>query len=717
MAKRIQSFFLEEWLRNSIISSSKKNDSVIASSPSSAQTIIKAWAELREVLLHQSFLTHHLEALKLLVNFQASIYVADPQARILLLILSSDKISLPQESYPLFIRLLYVWVRKSRQNSELVDSAIDIIARLLSQRTSYEGSSVLLCDGVLLLGALSFQTPASDQSKSLCYELISKLLEEEHGLIFMSDELATNALAGISYALSSSMPIYFKRILGILFRDLCYCIQWSGLSVNRSGSSGFMDLKNSAEEHIDIVARTLFFQTRDSDYVATSNIPLQCFALALARSGSISFRAPLLLSLAFALLVEVFPLKRLYNKVLYAPGENLMSTVYEEVEHHLNGVIFKEAGSITGVCCNLYALADEGTRDSVEEQIWTYCQEVYSWHRQARLILAGTGDELNGKIEKIVESAFLMVVVFALGVTKHRLDAGVNLESKSEISVRILISFSCMEYFRRVRLSEYMDTIRAVIVYVQENTSSCSAFVKSLPSYDDLVFHRGSSRFNGYIWSGDDVQTARVLFYMRVVSTFLDKLPSSVFKAAVAPTMFLYMGHPNAKVARYAHTVFAAFVSSGKDYSSQDEERALLKEQLGYHYLKRSLESYPGITPFEGLASGVSAMVRCLPAGSPTLFYCVHSLVEKARSLPVETDPFKKAFDLLLRLLSLTDVQVLPSLMKLMAELIVQLPVPCRNTVLNQLYRQIAESDDVVRKPSLVSWVQSLSYLCSCGAR
>lgn len=51
--------------------------------------------------------------------------------------------------------------------------------------------------------------------------------------------------------------------------------------------------------------------------------------------------------------------------------------------------------------------------------------------------------------------------------------------------------------------------------------------------------------------------------------------------------------------------------------------------------------------------------------------------------------------------------------MKLLAQLIVQLPLNGQNVLLNQLYRQIAESDDVIRKPALVSWVQSLSYLCS----
>ncbi|XP_076918268.1 uncharacterized protein LOC143578643 [Bidens hawaiensis] len=123
------------------------------------------------------------------------------------------------------------------------------------------------------------------------------------------------------------------------------------------------------------------------------------------------------------------------------------------------------------------------------------------------------------------------------------------------------------------------------------------------------------------------------------------------------------------------------------------------------------------------MASGVAALVRYLPAGSPSTFYCVHSLVEKASSLCSEwkelndeLEPCKKLLDLLPRLLSLVDIQVLPSLMKLLAQLVVQLPEDGQNMVLNDLYAQVSDSDDVTRKPALVSWVQSLSYLLSQAA-
>lgn len=79
------------------------------------------------------------------------------------------------------------------------------------------------------------------------------------------------------------------------------------------------------------------------------------------------------------------------------------------------------------------------------------------------------------------------------------------------------------------------------------------------------------------------------------------------------------------------------------------------------------------MTPFDGLASGVAALVRHLPAGSPAVLFCIHSLVVKAkdlcdtamvrdkslwRSWEESTEPCKKTLDLLLRLIFLVDIQV-----------------------------------------------------------
>lgn len=50
------------------------------------------------------------------------------------------------------------------------------------------------------------------------------------------------------------------------------------------------------------------------------------------------------------------------------------------------------------------------------------------------------------------------------------------------------------------------------------------------------------------------------------------------------------MGHPTRKVARASHSVFVAFISSGKD--PNHDERVTLKEQLVFYYMRRSLEVF-----------------------------------------------------------------------------------------------------------------------------
>ncbi|KAH9649690.1 Obscurin-like protein [Citrus sinensis] len=177
-----------------------------------------------------------------------------------------------------------------------------------------------------------------------------------------------------------------------------------------------------------------------------------------------------------------------------------------------------------------------------------------------------------------------------------------------------------------MRLSEYMDTIRGVVVSVQENESACVSFVESMPSYADLRNWQDFSVLQKmeYIWYKDEVQTARILFYLQVIPTCIERVTAPIFR-----------------------------------------------------------QEYPGTTPFKGMASKVMALVRHLLAGSPAIFYCINNLV------------------------------VLSNLMKLLAQLIMKLPKDGQNLVLNELFSLVAESDDVTCKPTLVSWLQSLSYLCS----
>ncbi|KAI3501190.1 hypothetical protein L1887_29052 [Cichorium endivia] len=762
MAKQSQTFFLEEWLKTNsgIISNTNSTNST----PQSARSIIQAWTDLRESLQQKSFTQHHHQSLQTLLNSGIALYVADPQVKLILSILSAPYLSLPSESYPLFLRLLYIWIRKSSKPSPvLINSSTNTLFQLFSSQSVTNKSALFFTEGLLLLGAFSFVPSISEDTRTQCLDLFCKILEEEYKLVSLFDDLVPSVLAGIGYALSSCGSIHFIRILDSLFGIwnkeggpcgsvphglmvlhlvewvLYNCIQshekinifsreileahkteYASFSVvmgaagalrasNRSISSGLMQLRSSAEKRLEIISRN---EPKDS-------VLLQCISLALARSGDVFTRDSLLLCLTSAILTEIFPLKRFYAKILgvYVNSSNIR---IHEVKEHLNSVIFKEAGVITGVFCKQYAQANEGSKTKVENLIWDFCQDVYMSHRQVALMLQGKDDQLIQDLEKIAESAFLMVVFFALAVTKQKLVPNVHKEIQLDISVKILVSFSCLEFFRRMRLSEYMDTIRAVAGSVQEDETACVSFVESIPSYGDLTKVHVSSNKMEFTWCKDEMQTSRILFYLRVIPTCAEYIPASVFRKTVAPILFLYMGHPNGKVTRASHSTFVAFISSGKD---SDDERVSLKEQLVYYYMQRSLEGYPGVTPFEGMASGVAALVRYLPAGSPCIFYCVNCLVEKATSLCSQVDSWndshdeleacKKLLDLLLRLLSLVDIQVLPSLMKLLAQVVVELPEDGQNMVLNDLYAQVADSDDVTRKPALVSWVQSLSYLSS----
>ncbi|MED6112037.1 hypothetical protein PIB30_058015 [Stylosanthes scabra] len=500
-------------------------------------------------------------------------------------------------------------------------------------------------------------------------------------------------------------------------------------AANRSASSGVKldivsQMRTSAVVYMealvsDLVSQELRFKKLRND--SKNSLLLQCVSLALVRTGSFSSNSAFFVCLALALLTEMFPLPQLYESVFSSGTLKL-----NEVKEHVDSILFKEAGVITGIFCNQYLSADEENKNIVENVLWQYCQDVYFGYRQVALLLKAKAHELLELLEKIAESAFLMVVVFALAVTKHKLNSKFSQEMQMEVSLKILVSFSCMEYFRHVRLPEYMETIRKVVATVNKNEHACTCFVNSMPSYSDLT--NSPDQKTKYLWSKDEVQTARVLFYLRVIPTFIECLPSLVFKNMIAPTVFLYLEHPNGKVAQASHSLFAAFMTMGKE--SEENDTASLKEQLVFHYIQRSLLGFPGITPFESMASGVVGLVQHVPAGSPATYYCIQSLIDKANQLCFEAnvseaeswkrqqgepEPSKKLLGLILRLVFLVDIQVLPKFMQLLAQLVTKLPQDAQNTVLNELYSQVANSDDVVRKPTLVSWLQSLSYLCTMG--
>ncbi|AAF36739.1 unknown protein; 56038-53215 [Arabidopsis thaliana] len=673
--KANNSFFLEEWLRT-VSGSSVSGDLVKQNSAPSARSIIQAWSEIRESLQNQNFDSRYLQALRALVSSESTIHVADPQAKLLISILAFQDVSLPSESYTLVLRLLYVWIRKAfRPSQALVGVAVQAIRGVVDDRRNLQPA--LVAQSVLVSGAFACVPSLSGDVKVLCLELLCRLLEEEYSLVGSQEELVPVVLAGIGYALSSSLDVHYVRLLDLLFgiwlKDegprgtvtyglmILHLIEWvvsgymrsnsinkmslfanevletskekyavfavfmAAAGVVRASTAGFSSgaqsleiskLRNSAEKRIEFVAQILVSNGNVVTLPTTQREGplLKCFAIALARCGSVSSSAPLLLCLTSALLTQVFPLGQIYESFCNAFGKEPIGPRLIWVREHLSDVLFKESGAISGAFCNQYSSASEENKYIVENMIWDFCQNLYLQHRQIAMLLCGIEDTLLGDIEKIAESSFLMVVVFALAVTKQWLKPIVSKERK------------------------------------MENDAPCVSFVESIPAYDSLT---------------------------------------------------------NPK----------AFLSSAKE--SEEDERTQFKEQLVFYYMQRSLEVYPEITPFEGLASGVATLVQHLPAGSPAIFYSVHSLVEKASTFSTESlqgrksDPGNQILELLLRLVSLVDIQVLPYLMKSLAQLVIKLPKERQNVVLGELYGQVAESDDVIRKPSLVSWLQSLNYLCS----
>ncbi|CAN1794818.1 hypothetical protein LINPERHAP1_LOCUS20426 [Linum perenne] len=512
MSRQSNALFLEKWLA-SISGSSSTSTRTSRVSSSSTGNIIQAWADLRDCLHSQAFQPRHLQSMIRLQDSQDSLYVADLQAKLLLSIL--ERIVLPSEAYPVLLRLLYVWVMKSsRPSSMVIDSAAEVMSKFVASKYGSTEDPLLFSNAVLFLGALSYVPSASERSKTVCLDLVCRLLEEGYRFTRSAEVSLANILAGIGYALCSSVNVHYHRILDLLM----------GIWGKEDGPH--------------------------------CSIPNGLMVLHL-------------------------------------------------VEWVVPGI----------------------TKSGSQVKLETFSKEV-------------------------------------LEIRKP--------DSLMKTSVSILVSFSCMEYFRRVRLPEYMDTIRGVVVSVQENEAACTSFVKSMPCYADLTNPKDFPQQLQYTWLKDEVQTSRILFYLRVIPTCIEHLPADLFSKVVTPTMFLYMEHPNGKIARASHSMFVAFVSLGKE--SDGDETASLKEQLAFYYVQKSLSEYPSSTPFDGMASGFAHLIQHLPAGSPAIFYCIHSLVEKVQNLcsknvsmqnadswknwQGELEPCKKLFDMLVRFISLVDIQV-----------------------------------------------------------
>ncbi|CAD6248275.1 unnamed protein product [Miscanthus lutarioriparius] len=612
---------------------------------------------------------------------------------------------------------------------------------------------------------------------------VSRVLEDVERGEQSIDDLDHLALTGVGYALASADEVQFRRILVSLLRicgrtgnlatgvRVLKLMEWlvmgfvesrkmrkvqvlfelispekcegedyvlfpvvmaacGGLRALRVASARYrLDfdprLKQVPERTIQFAAERAVLEGRPAD---DQRILVQCVALGLTRCGQVVFHESVLQCVCMGLLKELLPLPDLLRMSVENAEGNSAEFVKAQVNQHLGSVLFKEAGPVTGVLCNQYSYANDKAKSFVETCVWEYAQEIYCHLRAAVLLHWGKQDDLITAIDKIAEASFLMVVVFAAKVTEHRLNAKSSKGFQPEVAARILVAFSCVEHLRRLHLPEYTEAVRSAVLAIQENTAATALFIESMPSYTELTSKPDLPALAGttYIWHRDEVQTSRILFYLRVVPTCVGLIPVHMIQDKVASIMFLYLQHSNEKVTSASHSVMVSFSSSGSD--TDQDDRAALKEQLTFYYIKRSLEAYPGVTPFDGLASGVAALVQHLPAGSAAILFCIHSLVVKAkdlcevakvqnkslwRSWEESTDPCKKMLDLLLRLIFLVDIQSFPYLLKELAEFVTLLPKEGQDALLDDMHAHVAESDDVTRKPVLVSWLQSLSYLSS----
>jgi len=613
---------------------------------------------------------------------------------------------------------------------------------------------------------------------------VSRILEDLEQESESCDGIDHLALAGIGYALASADELRFGRITGSLVRicgrignlgvgvRMLKLMEWLVLgfvesrkmrnvqvlleviSPEKCESEGYVlfpvvmaacgalralrvaavrlrldfdpKLKEAPERTIRFAAERATVEGIHDDDL--HRILLQCVALGLVRCGQVTFHESVLKCVCMALLEELLPLPRLLRISVKSPDGNSAELAKDQVKQHQDSILFREAGPVTGILCNQYSFADEKAKDYVETRVCEYAQDLYHHLRAAALLHQAKRKDLLAEIDKIADAAFFMIVVFSAEITKHRMDANSPGGLQPELAVRILVAFSCVEHLRRLRLPEYTEAIRHAVIVNQENAAASALFVESMPSCAELtskpdLLTLDRTRYNYYM---DEVQTSRILFYMRVMPTCITLIPDHIIRDKLAPVMFLYIQHSNDKVTRAAHSMMVSFLSSGTDTDQDDREA--LKEQLAFDYIGRSLEVYPGLTPFEGLASGVVALVRHLPAKSPAILFCVHSLVVKAkdlcstamvqdrslwRSWEESTEPCKKISELLLRLIFLIDIQSFSYLLKELAEFVTWLPKEGQDVLLDDMHASVADSDDVIRKPVLVSWLQSLSYISS----
>ncbi|KAL3691320.1 hypothetical protein R1sor_004971 [Riccia sorocarpa] len=426
---------------------------------------------------------------------------------------------------------------------------------------------------------------------------------------------------------------------------------------------------------------------------------------------------------------------------------------------HTESFVFQEVGALARALCEQYRKSGEYEQSQTVKYVWEFAKKLQSSHR---LFVATSGkppshtglSHYARTMEKFLESVFLTVVVFYdTAVVK---DSGKQ-SSALEFAALALDTFSCVEYFRHLQIKEYVEVIRTAVARVSDSEAGSVYFVNKFPHYNDIIQLPGPSNLKvAYAWDQDEVQSSRVLFYFRVLPVCLDNLPDAVFVERVAPVLFLFLQHPSEQMGKAVHSLFGAFLFSKVETeaanstsnvkiplrsNSGPEPDLLLREQLVVYYAERAVELFPDVTPFKGLVSGINSIARYLPAGSPVVVYCLSRLAKRTQALYTEEVSAKSASPpqetssrtesasvdgrkvsieqmgvaeklqaLLLHLILIVDLQVLPELLKLVASLVLGLPVHQQTAALEEVYDIVAVSDDYTRKPLIIPWLQTLSF-------
>ncbi|OEL18830.1 hypothetical protein BAE44_0020151 [Dichanthelium oligosanthes] len=339
---------------------------------------------------------------------------------------------------------------------------------------------------------------------------VSRMLKDVEQGSQSIDDLDHLALAGIGYALVSADEVQFRRILVSLLR-IC---GWIGnlavgvrvLKLVEWLVMGFVESRKMRKVQVlfEMISPE---KCEGEDYALFPVVMAACGGLRALRVASARYRLdfdPRLKeaperTIRFAAERALLEGKHaddqrvLVQMSVESAEGNSAEVVKAKVNQHLDSVLFKEAGPVTGVLCNQYSYANDKAKNFVETCVWGYAQEIYCHLRAAVLLHRGKQDDLITAIDKIAEASFLMVVVFAAEVTKRRLNAKSSEGFQPEVAARILVAFSCVEHLRRLRLPEYTEAVRSAVVVNQENAAAIALFIESMPSYAELTSQPGYS--------------------------------------------------------------------------------------------------------------------------------------------------------------------------------------------------------------------------------